>query len=415
MILLGALAASAGAQNATVGGIVRDNTRNPIPGATVNLLESNTGATMGPATSGADGRFSIPGVPPGQYMIVVSFHGQEAARTPDFPVPAGGNLSKSVILSADQLGKTGGTTPGQTANTSANADAAIKAINDAVKAGKAEDAKDQYCSNATDPRLQRRCKALDSDIADFTTAERSQMTGQGVSSFNAGNYSQARNVFRNVRSRSLQAERQRWLDRVDRMEAGKNAAQAGRLEEAIANLRPIATSTDAESAGARLTANQLLDQLYQQRISAAQSKVGSSNKSDLDSARGALDEAARIKPGDSTVASLQAKLAAQYKSVGGTVTVAELEDAINAYYRRSYSEAESKLSSFIDRGGTTPRQLALAHFYRGACKFSRQQLTGGPEDSMARDDFRQARGTRGFSPPDSQYVSPKILKAYQQS
>ena len=63
----------------TISGTVEDVTGAALPGATVTVRNVETGAVR-LATSGADGRFSAPSVPVGQYAIAVSHDGFETQK-----------------------------------------------------------------------------------------------------------------------------------------------------------------------------------------------------------------------------------------------------------------------------------------------------------------------------------------------
>ena len=90
-----------------------------------------------------------------------------------------------------------------------------------------------------------------------------------------------------------------------------------------------------------------------------------------------------------------------------------LAAAIQDFYKGSYQSAESKLEGY-----SSPSELrvALAHFYAGACKFTRYYLAGSPPDQKplldsAVAEFQIARRVAGFSPPPN-VISPRILAVY---
>src|SRR4029450_4829574 len=67
-------ASSAQSFKATVIGTVVDPTGAVIPGATVTIVQDATGLTQ-TTTTGADGTFSLPQLPPGRYVLTVELNG----------------------------------------------------------------------------------------------------------------------------------------------------------------------------------------------------------------------------------------------------------------------------------------------------------------------------------------------------
>jgi hypothetical protein len=76
LVILAGFTAVTSAQSfkATVVGTVVDPSGAIIPGATVTIVQEGTGLTL-TATSGGDGSFSLPQLPPGRYELSVELDG----------------------------------------------------------------------------------------------------------------------------------------------------------------------------------------------------------------------------------------------------------------------------------------------------------------------------------------------------
>src|SRR5437879_3331256 len=80
-------------QNATVLGTVYDGKGAPMPGITILLENKATGFTR-IATTGADGSYSIPEVPPAEgYIVTASKEGDEFDKRPGIAVNVGDERS----------------------------------------------------------------------------------------------------------------------------------------------------------------------------------------------------------------------------------------------------------------------------------------------------------------------------------
>lgn len=321
----------------------------------------------------------------------------------------------------------------------------IKNIEKMIADGKGAEAKTQYCVATAPPRVQKYCaNAIDSNIKQFEDAERSQMP-QGKALFNAGDYVKSKNLFNNIKSSSLQADKGKWLGYIDKMEKGKAAAQATppRIGEIKSTLVSIKDSPDTEiKDGARGAASQLIDGAFNQIIGTAQSKANGASKDDLAAANAALADAKQLKPLDPKINQVQTAINALDAKVNpknvppapnpnpapptpprnNTVTtnnpaqVKTLETAINAYYNRQYDTAVKQLDDFLNSAPqVTPKVEALAYFFRGAAKMSAKALAGqASPESAAMDDFRQAK-QKNLNPPSQQYVAPRILAAFNRA
>jgi hypothetical protein len=91
-----------------------------------------------------------------------------------------------------------------------------------------------------------------------------------------------------------------------------------------------------------------------------------------------------------------------------------LAKGIGEFYQRLYERSEVHISDYLDINGS---KAGLALFYRGASKLTRYYLSGEAEAQKsllaeAKKDLAAAKKTAGFKAPGQQYVSPKILKVY---
>src|SRR5687768_6917634 len=85
---------SALAQSATgeIQGTIVDQSGAVLPGATVTIVNTATGATR-EVTTDANGLFAVPGLPVGPYEITASLQGFATQRQPDARVQVGQTLT----------------------------------------------------------------------------------------------------------------------------------------------------------------------------------------------------------------------------------------------------------------------------------------------------------------------------------
>ncbi len=93
-----------------------------------------------------------------------------------------------------------------------------------------------------------------------------------------------------------------------------------------------------------------------------------------------------------------------------------LANGIGEFYKGAYEEAEVHIKDYIELNGG---KSALAYFYRAASKLTRYYLGGEKPDqkklySDAEADFRMAKKTQGFNPPEKM-VSPKIIQVFKRT
>ena len=90
-----------------------------------------------------------------------------------------------------------------------------------------------------------------------------------------------------------------------------------------------------------------------------------------------------------------------------------LAKGIREFYQGLFEKSEVHIDDYLNVNGS---KTALSQFYLGASKLTRFYLGGERDAGLKRDAeaaFRLAKKTSGFDPPGEAYLSPKILKAYQ--
>ncbi len=141
-------------------------------------------------------------------------------------------------------------------------------------------------------------------------------------------------------------------------------------------------------------------------------------KGDIASARGKYLAILSAEPNNRQV---QAALASLPKETGAAAPKATSEadvllaTAIGEFYKGSYEDAEFHIRLYVENNGG---KAALGNFYLGVSRLTRYFLRGAkPDDKRMMDDglaaFKLAKKTSGFKAPGEQYLSPKILKLYQ--
>jgi hypothetical protein len=97
--LVGAATAAAQAPTGTISGAIVDQSDQVIPGATVELINEQTGASR-TAISGTEGRFTFNAVPAGAYTVKVALEGFRAFESRSNVVSAGTHLALDRIVLA---------------------------------------------------------------------------------------------------------------------------------------------------------------------------------------------------------------------------------------------------------------------------------------------------------------------------
>jgi hypothetical protein len=141
-------------------------------------------------------------------------------------------------------------------------------------------------------------------------------------------------------------------------------------------------------------------------------------KGDISSARGKYLAILSAEPNNRQI---QAALASLPKETGAAAPKATSEadvllaTAIGEFYKGSYEDAEFHIRLYVENNGG---KAALGNFYLGVSRLTRYFLRGAKlDDKRMMDDgiaaFKLAKKTSGFKAPGEQYLSPKILKLYQ--
>ena len=105
LALISAPAFAQGGNTSAIGGVVVDSAGGVIPGATVVVKNSGTGATF-TAYAGPRGRFNVPAVPTGTYSVTVSLDGFKTAVLNDIVVTVAGPASVRVVLEVGAVTET---------------------------------------------------------------------------------------------------------------------------------------------------------------------------------------------------------------------------------------------------------------------------------------------------------------------
>ena len=334
-----------------------------------------------------------------------------------------------------------------------------------VRTGPRVDEARQYISSKIPAAIQ----AKEREASAGAEAAINQKFDQGVQAFNRNDFNGARSLLSQVSSGSHAGDAQNYLNRMkqfesamaegDRLAAAKNykAAQGSYNEAAtlkgdgpgdprgkashMASLSSgsttVATTTTAPPPVTTTTANNpppvttTTPPVTRAPVVAA---VKEPSKPKVDVSRLLAEAEAAKAKGD--IASAKSKyiavLAADEKNVqakvgletlpketGPTETKASSEadvmlaKGIREYYQGLFEKAEVHIDDYLNVNGS---KTGLSHFYMGASKLTRYYLSGQRDSGLKRDAeaaFRLAKQTAGFKPPGESFVSPKILKAYQ--
>ncbi len=192
--------------------------------------------------------------------------------------------------------------------------------------------------------------------------------------------------------------------------AAAATAAAAKKEEPVVVPKPVAPAVTAvKETRPTVDVHKLL------REAEAAQKRG-----DAGSASGKYLAVLAVDPGNAVARkaldALSAQGPARRQSAGSEADVM-LARAIREFYTGYTEDAEVHIKDYINANGS---KAALGYFYLGAIKLTRYYLAGERDSdkkllSDAKVAFRVARGTAGFTPPSQQFISPKILKVYEQA
>lgn len=104
------------------------------------------------------------------------------------------------------------------------------------------------------------------------------------------------------------------------------------------------------------------------------------------------------------------------RQTAGSEADVMLAKAIREFYTGLYEQSEVHIRDYLDAQGS---KIGLSQFYLGASLLSRYYLGGEqPHERRLLDEaksaFQRAKSASGFKPPAEKYISPKILKVYQE-
>ena len=332
-----------------------------------------------------------------------------------------------------------------------------------VRTGPRADEAKQYVISKIPAALQAKEKEKEREVAAGADAAMNQKFEQGVQAYNRNDFNSARGHFQGV-SGSRRGDADNYLNRMkqyesamaegDRLAAAKNykAAQGSYNEAATlkgdgpgnprdkstqmatlasGSAAPPVTATATPAPAPTRTPTTTTPPVVRAPVVAAV-KEPSRPKVDVDRL---LAEAADAKSrGD--IASAKSKyiavLAADERNVQARVGLETLPKetgpaqkrasseadvmlakGIREFYQGLFEKAETHISDYLDVNGS---KTGLSHFYMGASKLTRFYLSGERDAGLKRDAdaaFRLAKKTSGFRAPGEAYLSPKILKAYQ--
>ena len=137
-------------------------------------------------------------------------------------------------------------------------------------------------------------------------------------------------------------------------------------------------------------------------------------KGDIGTAKGKYIAILAENPGNAAAKAGLDSLPKDSNAVASADADRLLANGIGEFYNGAYEDAEVHIKDYIELNGA---KAALAYFYRAASKLTRYYLGGEKPDekrfySDAEADFRMAKKTPGFNPPEKM-VSPKIMQVFK--
>src|SRR5436190_2190027 len=327
--------------------------------------------------------------------------------------------------------------------------------NDGVKAvqeGRFDDAKTafrtiyfgDYHDRAQDmlgkiPALEQQAKNNQqaAENAQRQEADDAKHIADGLNAFENGDFNAARGAFSHVLT-SRKGEALGWLNKIAQYEQAMNEGQQAEAQknyEAARQRYAVAASIKGNGPGNPSSRLSTMDNLLRQsqqannrpntptrQVEPPRPKVDvakllrdakrSSSSGDTRAARKDYLEVLQADPGNAEALAGMEELT---KRAGSSDVEPMLADGIRAFYGGSYSDAEESLKFYLLSKGS---KVGLAKFYCGATKLTRFYLDPRADNALYEDavqEFKDAKRVRGFTAPDTKYISPKILKVYEQA
>ena len=259
----------------------------------------------------------------------------------------------------------------------------------------------------------------------------------GLNAFESGDFGTAKASFRNVLG-TRKGEAQGWLNKISQYEQAMNEAQQAEAQKNYEAARPkysVAASIKANGPGNPTARISTLDTLLRQsqqannrpntpprqveppkpRIDVAKSLRDAKRLSANGDTRGARKLYLDVLQAEPANVEALTGMEELTRKAGSSDVDAMLAEGIRAFYSSAYSDAEESLKFYLISKGS---KVGLAKFYRGAVKLTRFYLDPTPDNALYDDavqEFKDAKRVSGFTPPDAKYISPKILKIYEQA
>jgi len=288
------------------------------------------------------------------------------------------------------------------------------------------------------PTLEQQAKSNQqaAESAQRQEADDARHLSEGLNAFEGGDFNTAKAAFRNVLA-SRRGEAQGWLNKISQYEQAMSEGQQAEAQQnygAAKQKYGLAASIKGNGPGNPSSKVSAMDNLLRQtqqannrqtpprqveplkpRVDVAKllrDAKRSSASGDTRAARKTYLEVLQAESGNAEALSAIEEL---NKRAGSSEVDTMLADGIRAFYGGAYSDAEESLKFYLLSKGS---KVGLAKFYRGATKLTRFYLDPKGDRSLYDDavqEFKDAKQVSGFTPPDAKYISPKILKVYEQA
>ena len=107
LVIFLAAAAGALAQTGTLTGrVTEEGTGTPLSGATIRILGSDATTRQSGAISRTDGTYTVRGITPGRYTVLVTYISYASFEKKDVEITAGGTVTVDAVLRPQVLGGT---------------------------------------------------------------------------------------------------------------------------------------------------------------------------------------------------------------------------------------------------------------------------------------------------------------------